>query len=58
MEIVDDRTVRVTRGHRGCTLQLFDRQFSVNLVSIPLRDNKVIVGMDRLSPNGEVIDCE
>ena len=44
--------------HRGCSLQLFDEQFSVDLVPIPLRGNKVIVGMDWLSPNGAMIDCE
>ena len=58
VEIADDRTVRVDRVHRGCSLQLFDEQFSVDLVPIPLRGNKVIVGMDWLSPNGAVIDCE
>ena len=30
----------------------------MDLVAIPLRGNKVIVGMDWLSPNGEMIDCE
>ena len=36
----------------------FDDQFSVYLVPIPLRGNKVIVGMDWLIPNGVMIDCE
>lgn len=58
IEIADDRTIRVTRVHQVCTLQLFDQQFSVDLVPIPLRGNKVIVGMDWLSPNGEVIECK
>ena len=58
VEIVDDKTVRVARVHRGCTLQLFDEQFSVDLVPIPLRGKSVIVGMDWLSPNGAVVDCE
>ncbi|CAH1431388.1 unnamed protein product [Lactuca virosa] len=58
VEIADDSTVRVARVHRGCSLRLFDEQFSVDLVPIPLRGNKVIVGMDWLSPNGSVIDCE
>ena len=44
--IADDRTVRVARIHKGCSLQLFDEQFLVDLVPIPLRGNKVIVGMD------------
>ena len=58
VEIADDKTVRVARVHRACSLQLFDEQFSVDLVPIPLRGTKVIVGMDWLSPNGAVIDCE
>lgn len=57
-EIADDRTVRVTRVHRGCMLQLFDQQFSLDLVPIPLRGNKVIVGMDWLIPNEAVTDYE
>ena len=58
MEISDDRTVRVARVHRDYTLQLFRERYLVDLVPIPLRGNKVIVGMDWLIPNGAVIDCE
>ena len=58
VEIDDDRTVRDTRVHRGCTLWLFDEQFPVDLVPIPLRGNKVIVGMDWLSPNRVVINYD
>lgn len=58
VEIADDRTVRVARVYRGFSLLLFAEQFPVDLVPIPMRGNKVIVGMDWLSPNGEVIDCE
>ncbi|XP_023741059.1 uncharacterized protein LOC111889150 [Lactuca sativa] len=56
VEIVDDKTIRVARVHRGCTLQLFDELFLVDLVPIPLRGNKVIMGMEWLSANGPVID--
>ncbi|CAH1413450.1 unnamed protein product [Lactuca virosa] len=41
-EIVDDRTIRVARVHKGCTLQLFDEQFPIDLVPIPLRGNKLV----------------
>ena len=58
VEIADDRTFRVVRVHRGCTLQLFNEQFFVDLVPIPLLGNKVIVGMDWLRPNEAMIDCE
>ena len=38
-------------------LRLFEERYLVDLVPIPLRGNKVIIGMDWLSPNGAVIDC-
>ena len=46
IEIEDDKTVKVARVHQGCTLQLFDEQFSVDFVPIPLRGNKAIIRMD------------
>ena len=55
VEIVDDRTILVARVHWGCRVQLINEQFSVDFVPIFLQGNKVIVGMDWLSPNGEVI---
>ncbi|XP_023770579.1 uncharacterized protein LOC111919200 [Lactuca sativa] len=57
VEITDDRFVRVARVHQGCTLQLFSKEYSIDLVLIPLCGDKVIMGMDRLSPNRAVIDC-
>ena len=33
VEIVDDRTIRVTRVHIGCTLRLLDEQFSMDSYS-------------------------
>ena len=41
---------------RDCVLRLFEERYLVDLVPIPLRGNKVIIGMDWLSPNGAVID--
>ena len=58
VEMADDRCIRVVRVHRGSTLQLFNEQYTVDLVPIPLHGNKVIVGMDWFSSNGAVIDCE
>ena len=46
VEITDDRYVLVARIHWGCTLQLFSEEYLVDLVRIPLRGNKAIVGMD------------
>ena len=37
---------------------MFNKQYLNYLVPIPLRGKNVIIGMDWLSPNGEVIDCE
>lgn len=57
MKIVDDPSVRVSRVHRGCVLELFSESYPIDLVPIPLSQSKVIVGMDLLSPNGAMIDC-
>lgn len=46
-EIVDDHPVRGSRVHRDCVLELFSKRYPIDLVLIPLCENKVIVGMDR-----------
>ena len=56
VEIADDRSVRASEVYRDCVLRLFEERYLVDLVPIPLRGNKVIIGMDWLSPNGAVID--
>ncbi|KAL7602564.1 hypothetical protein Lser_V15G25340 [Lactuca serriola] len=56
VEIADDRPLRVSRVYRGCLLELFSERYSTDLVPIPLCENKVIVGMDLMSPNEEMID--
>ena len=58
VEIADDRTVSASRVHHGCVLNLFSERYSIDLVPIPLRGSKVIIGMDWLGPNGAMIDCE
>ena len=57
VDIADDRLVRASELFRDCVLRLFEECYLVDLVPIPLRGNKVIIGMDWLSPNGSVIDC-
>ncbi|XP_023759636.2 uncharacterized protein LOC111908045 isoform X1 [Lactuca sativa] len=57
VEIAGDRSVRASTVFRDCVLRLFEERYLVDLVPIPLRGNKVIIGMDWLSPNGAVIDC-
>ena len=55
---VTDRPMRVSRVHQGFVLELFSEWYPKDSVSIPLHKRKVIVGMDCLSPNREIIDCE
>ena len=55
VEIAYDRSVRASTVFRDCVLRLFEERYLVDLVPIPLRGNKVIIGMDWLSPNGAVI---
>ena len=57
IDIADDRLVRVAEVFRDCILRLYEERYLVDLVPIPLRKNKVIIGMDWLSPNGAVIEC-
>ena len=58
MEIANDHIVSVAQVFRGCVLNMFNERFPIDLVSIPLRGLKEIIGMDWLQPNGDVIDCE
>ena len=57
VEIADDQSVRASEVYRDCVLRMYDERYLVNLVPIQLYGNKVIIGMDWLSPNGAVIDC-
>ena len=56
VEIVDDRLVRVLWVDQGCTLDIFSESYLIDFVPIPLRESKVIMGMDWLSPDGMMID--
>ena len=58
VDIMDDHFVSALRVHRGCVLNLFSEIYSIDLVLIPLRVSKVIIGIDWLSPNEAMIDCE
>ncbi|XP_052625654.1 uncharacterized protein LOC128132759 [Lactuca sativa] len=55
VEITDDRTVRV---YQDCVLNVLGERFRVDLVPVPLRGLKVIVGVDWLGAIGAMIDCE
>ena len=56
--IINDGAMRISRVHRGCTLELFIKQYPIDLVPIPLYQSKVIVGIDWLSTNGAIIECD
>ena len=58
VEVADDRFVWVSEVYRDCVLRMYDERYLMDLVPIPLCGNKVIIGMDWLSPNGAVIDYE
>lgn len=58
IEIYDDHSVSSSRFHRGCVLNLLNKRYSIDLVLIPLRGSKVIIGVDWLVPNGALIYCE
>lgn len=55
---MDNQLVWVSRVHRDCVHEMFSEKYLIDLVSITLRGNKVIVRMDWLNPNGAVIDCK
>lgn len=46
VEIADERSIQALRVHRGCVSKMYDECYAIELVPIPLRGNKVIVGMD------------
>lgn len=58
VEIVDDCILSASRIHRGCVLNLLIKRFSIDLVSIPLREWKVIIEINWLVPSEPMIDCE
>ena len=42
----------------GCVLEIFGVPYPIDLIHIPMGDVCMIVGMDRLSRFGVMIDCE
>ena len=51
VQILDNRSVGASEFYRGCALRMYDEHYLADLVPIPLRGNKVIIGMDWLNPN-------
>ncbi|XP_023767220.1 uncharacterized protein LOC111915809 [Lactuca sativa] len=58
VEIANDRTLSVARVFRKSIQNMFDERFPIDLVLIPLKGMKMIIGINWLGPNGAVIDCE
>ncbi|KAJ9543627.1 hypothetical protein OSB04_023334 [Centaurea solstitialis] len=46
----------VERVYRGCTIDIFGVQFSINLIPVPMNGIDVVVGIDWMFPNRATID--
>ncbi|GJX33280.1 putative reverse transcriptase domain-containing protein, partial [Tanacetum coccineum] len=57
VELADGKIIRINTIIRGCTLNLLDHPFNINLMPIELGSFDVIVGMDWLAKYHAVIDC-
>lgn len=49
--------VSTSSGCVGCSSEMAERRFKVNLVCLSLEGLDVIMGMDWLTTNGFLIDC-
>ncbi|GJS25195.1 reverse transcriptase domain-containing protein [Tanacetum coccineum] len=57
-ELADGRVVRSDTIIRGCTLNLLDHPFNIDLMPVELGNFDVIIGMDWLSKYHAVIVCD
>ncbi|GKE72258.1 putative reverse transcriptase domain-containing protein, partial [Tanacetum coccineum] len=57
VELADGKIIGINTIIRGCTLNLFDHPFNINLMPVELGSFDVIVGMDWLAKYHAVIDC-
>ncbi|XP_071697449.1 uncharacterized protein [Rutidosis leptorrhynchoides] len=51
VEVANDKTVRVTKVYKGCTIVIDNDEISIDLILMQLGEFHVIVGMDWLGPN-------
>ena len=51
-------SVRVNRVYKNCPLMVHDREFSVDLITLPFHEFNWILGMDWLSKHRAIIDCD
>ncbi|GJT00410.1 putative reverse transcriptase domain-containing protein [Tanacetum coccineum] len=57
VELADGKIIRINTIIRGCTLNLLNHPFNINLMPVELGSFDVIIGMDWLSKYHAVIDC-
>ncbi|GKD93922.1 putative reverse transcriptase domain-containing protein, partial [Tanacetum coccineum] len=57
VELVDGKIIRINTIIRGCTLNLLNHPFNINLMPVELGSFDVIIGMDWLPKYHAVIDC-
>ena len=57
IELADGKLIKTSEILQGCTLQLKDHSFSIDLLPIELGSFDVVVGMDCLSKNRAEIVC-
>ena len=58
VSIANEHEVSSSSVYRGCQLGIFGVSFPIDLISIPMGEVCVIVGMEWLSRFGAMIDCD
>ena len=51
-------SVRVNRVYKNCPLMVHDREFSVDLITLPFHEFDLILGMDWLFKHRAIVDCD
>ena len=51
-------SVRVNQVYKNCSLVIHDREFSVDLIALPFHEFDLILGMDWLSKQRAIINCD
>ena len=44
--------------YKNCLIIIHDREFSVDLITLPFREFDLILGIDLLSKHWAIIDCD
>ena len=51
-------SVRVNRVYKNCHLMTHEREFSTDLLALPIHEFDLILGMDWLSRHRAIVDCD